>query len=79
MCVCMREGSQLDVCSSENYWYVRPYGFDDWDFNCQMIDLAVVVSPLPLVLKINIGASGNSMDCVIGWEIVAMLQRLLLL
>jgi hypothetical protein len=44
-----------------------------------MIDLAIIVSPLPLVLKIDIRASGNCMDRDIGSKVTAMLRRLLLL
>jgi hypothetical protein len=46
---------------------VRPFDFDDWAFDYHVLDLAIVVSPLPLVLKINVGTSGNCMDCTIGW------------
>jgi hypothetical protein len=41
-----------------------------------MIDLVVIVSSLFFVLEINIGAFGDGVDCVMGWKIVALLQRL---
>jgi hypothetical protein len=44
-----------------------------------MIDLVIIVVPLPLVLKVDIRASSNYVDCVIGWKATARLQRLLLL
>jgi hypothetical protein len=44
-----------------------------------MIDLVIVVSSPPLVLKVNNRASGNFVDCVVGWIIVVVLRMLLLL
>jgi hypothetical protein len=41
-----------------------------------MIDLSLIVSLLFVVFKIGIGASGDGEDCVMGGEIVALLQRL---
>jgi hypothetical protein len=44
-----------------------------------MIDLVIIVSPLHLVLKIEIGDSSNCVDQAIGWKVAAMLRMLLLL
>jgi hypothetical protein len=48
---------------------MRPLSFDHGAFNDQMIDLAVIVSSLPFVLEIGIGASG---DCAMCGKIVAL-------
>jgi hypothetical protein len=42
-----------------------------------MINVVIVISSLPLVLKINIGTSGDCTNCVIGWQIVVVLWRFL--
>jgi hypothetical protein len=55
---------------------VRPFGFGDRTFDNHMIDLSVIVSLLPLVSEIDIGASGDSEDCTMGGEVVALLWRL---
>jgi hypothetical protein len=55
---------------------VRPLSFDQGAFVSHVIDLAVVVSLLPFVLKIGIGAFGDGVDYVVGGEIVALLRRL---
>jgi hypothetical protein len=39
----------------------------------------IIVSPLPLVLKIKIGASGDCVDCAIGWEVVVHAEVLMCL
>jgi hypothetical protein len=54
---------------------VRPFGFGDRTFDSQMIDLSVVVSLLPLVLEVGIGASNDSEDCAMGGKVVALLWR----
>jgi hypothetical protein len=41
-----------------------------------VIDLLVVVSQLPLIVKVGIRASGNGEDCAISGEVVTLLQRL---
>jgi hypothetical protein len=40
-----------------------------------MIDVSVVVSLLPLVLKVSVRASDDSEDCAMGGKVVALLQR----
>jgi hypothetical protein len=47
---------------------VGPFGLGDGAFDNYMIDLSLVVSPLPLSIKISVGASGNYEDCVVGGE-----------
>jgi hypothetical protein len=55
---------------------VRPLGFDDGTFNSHVVDLSIIVSSLSLIFKVGIGASSDGEDCVVGGEIVALLQRL---
>jgi hypothetical protein len=40
-----------------------------------MIDLLVLVSSLPLVLEVGIGAFGDGEDCGVGGEVLALLRR----
>jgi hypothetical protein len=44
-----------------------------------MIYLAIVLSSLPLVLKTQVGASGDCVDGSKGWKIGALLGRFLVL
>jgi hypothetical protein len=44
-----------------------------------MIDLVVVLSLLPLVLKIQVGASDDGVYSSEGWENGGLLERLLVL
>jgi hypothetical protein len=55
---------------------VRPLSFDHGAFNSLVVDLVVIVSFLPFVLKICVGASGDGVDFVMGREIVALLRWL---
>jgi hypothetical protein len=55
---------------------VGPYGFGDRAFDGHMIDLSVVISPLPLIVKVSVGASGDGENCVVGREVVILLWRL---
>jgi hypothetical protein len=55
---------------------VRPLSFDHGAFDNHVIDLTVIDSLLPFVLEISIAASGDGVDCVVGEEIIALLQRL---
>jgi hypothetical protein len=45
-------------------------------FDTHMIDLMILVPSLSFVLNISIGASGDHVDCAMGWEIVALVRRL---
>jgi hypothetical protein len=42
-----------------------------------MIDLSVVASLLPLVVKVGIGASSDSENCVVRGKVVGLMQRLI--
>jgi hypothetical protein len=53
-----------------------PFGLGDGVFDDNVIDLSVIVSLLPLVIKIGVGASGNCENCVVGGETVSLLRRL---
>jgi hypothetical protein len=55
---------------------MEPFGFDDRTFDSHVIDLSIVVSLLPLVLKVGIGASDDSEDCDMGGKVIALLWRL---
>jgi hypothetical protein len=46
-------------------------------FDDNTIALPVIVSLLPLSIEISVGASGDCEDCVVGWETVGLLQRLM--
>jgi hypothetical protein len=56
---------------------VVPFCFGDKTFNGHMIDLVVLVSSLPLVLEVGIGAFGDGEDCGVGGEVLALLRRLM--
>jgi hypothetical protein len=75
----MGESYQLDVFLTESYWDVQPLSFRDWAFDCHMIYLAIVVSSLSFVLKTQVVASGDCVDGFEGWEIGALMGRLLVL
>jgi hypothetical protein len=66
----------VDIFGRECDGHVRPHGFDDGTFNSHVVDLSIIVSSLSLIFKVGIGASGDGEDCVMGGEIVALLQRL---
>jgi hypothetical protein len=55
---------------------VGPFSFGDGAFDNHVIDLSIVVSLLSLIVKVGIRASGNGEDCVVGWKVVTLLQRL---
>jgi hypothetical protein len=55
---------------------VRPLRLNYGAFDDHVIDLVVMVFSLPFVLEIDIGASGYGVDCFVGGEIVALMQRL---
>jgi hypothetical protein len=58
---------------------MQPLGSGDWSFDCHMIYLAIVLSSLPLVLKTQVGASGDCVDGSKGWKMCALLERFLVL
>jgi hypothetical protein len=78
-CVCVREGCKPDVSLDEGYLHVRPLGSHDWALDCYMINLAIVLSHLPLVLGTEVGASGDGVYSSKCWKIGALLRRLLVL
>jgi hypothetical protein len=55
---------------------VGSFGFGDRTFDNHMIDLSVVASPLPLVVKDGIGASSDSENCVVREKVVGLMRRL---
>jgi hypothetical protein len=57
-------------------WYMRPFGLGDGAFDDNVVNLSIIVSFLPLVIKIGIGASGNCENCAMGGKVVGLLRRL---
>jgi hypothetical protein len=55
---------------------VGPFGFDDRTFDGHMIDLSLVVTPLPLVVEVNVRTSGDGENCTVGGKVVGLLRRL---
>jgi hypothetical protein len=55
---------------------VKPFGFGNMTFNGYVIDLSVIVSPLPFIVEVGIGTSGNGKNCTVGGEIIGLLWRL---
>jgi hypothetical protein len=60
----------------ECFGYMRPLGLGDGAFVDKMIDLSVVISSLPLVIKISVGASDDCKNCVMSGKAIVLLQRL---
>jgi hypothetical protein len=58
---------------------VRPLCLCNGAFDGYVIYLSVIVSALPLGVKIGVGTSGNRNDCAMGWESFALLLRFLIL
>jgi hypothetical protein len=55
---------------------VRLFSLCDRAFDLHIVNLAAVFSLLPLVLEVQVGASGYCVVGSDGWEIVALLRRL---
>jgi hypothetical protein len=55
---------------------MRPFGLGNGAFDGNIIDLPVIISPLPLVIEISVGASGDSKNCAMGGKVVGLLWRL---
>jgi hypothetical protein len=53
-----------------------PFGMGDRPFDGNMFDLPIIVSPLPLGVKIGVGASSDCKDCAMGGESIGLLWRL---
>jgi hypothetical protein len=49
----------------------------DGAFDDKMIDLSVVISSLPLVIKISVGASSDCKNCVMSGKAIVLLRRLI--
>jgi hypothetical protein len=58
---------------------MEPFGSHDRAFDYYVIDLVIVLSPLPLVLKIQIGTSGDGVYSSKGWETGGLLGGFLIL
>jgi hypothetical protein len=52
-----------------------PLGFGDGVFDGGMIDSFVIVSLMPLVIKIDVGASGDCENYVMSGKAISWLQR----
>jgi hypothetical protein len=55
---------------------VGPFGLGDGAFDNNVIDLSVIISRLPLVIEIGVGAFGDYKNCVVGGKAVGLLWRL---
>jgi hypothetical protein len=75
----MQERRKFDVSFGEGYLYLRPLGSHNWAFNRYMIDMVIIFSPLPLVLKTRVGTSGDGVYSSESWEIGGLLGRFLAL
>jgi hypothetical protein len=58
---------------------VRPFVSCDCTFNHNMVNLTVIFSLLPLVLKVQLGASDDCVDGFECWKIVVLLRGFLVL
>jgi hypothetical protein len=64
------------VLGWECYGYMGPFDLGDVTFDDNVVDLSLVISPLPLVIKVDVGASSGCENCVMGGKIVWLLRRL---
>jgi thiazole synthase ThiGH ThiG subunit len=56
---------------------MRPLGLGAGAFDDKMIDLSVVISSLPLVIEISVGASSDCKNCVMSGKAIVLLRRLI--
>jgi hypothetical protein len=54
-----------------------PFGLGNGAIDGNMIDLSIVVSPLPLVIKISVGDSDNYENCAVDGKAIGLLRRLM--
>jgi hypothetical protein len=55
---------------------VGTFGLCDGAFDDNMINLPIIISSLPLVIEIGVGASDDCKNCVVGGKIVGLLRIL---
>jgi hypothetical protein len=55
---------------------VRPFSLGDGALESDTIDLSIVISSLPFVIEISVGASGDCKDCAMSEKSIDLLQRL---
>jgi hypothetical protein len=60
----------------EGYGHVGPFGLSNRAFDDYMIDLSIIISPLPLCVNICVRTSGDGKDCAVGGEGISLLWRL---
>jgi hypothetical protein len=53
-----------------------PFGLGDGALNDNMIDLSVIISLLPLVIEVSVGASGDCKNRVMGGIAIDLLWGL---
>jgi hypothetical protein len=56
---------------------VRPLCLGNGAFDGYVIYFSIIVSTLPLGVKVGIGASSNCKDCTAGWESFVLLLEFL--
>jgi hypothetical protein len=54
---------------------VGPFGLGDGDFDDNVIDLSIIVSLLPLGVKISVGASSDCDNCDMGGKNLDLVWR----
>jgi hypothetical protein len=72
----MWQRSWINILGGEGDGYMGPRGSSDRILNSDVVNLSVIITPLPLVIEIGVGASGYCKDCAMSGEGVNLLQRL---
>jgi hypothetical protein len=70
----VREGCKLDVRFNEGSLHVQPFGSHNWAFDRYVINLAIVLSLLPLILETQVRASGDGVHSFECWKIGGLLR-----
>jgi hypothetical protein len=52
---------------------MRAFGFGDRTFDGYMIDLSIVLSLLPFIVKVGVGTSGDGKNFSVDGEVVGLL------
>jgi hypothetical protein len=52
---------------------MRPFGFGDRTFDGYMIDLSIVLSLVPFIVKVGVRTSGDGKNFTVDGEVVGLL------